>query len=230
MSSPSVTCIVPAYNAARFIGETIDSVLAQTFPVAEIIVVDDGSMDTTSAVVEGYSDTVRLIRQPNTGPAAARNNGIRNSSGDFIAFIDSDDLWTPDKLEIQMARFTERPELQVCFTHLINFRNLPGSILFRDGYEETDEWPLVHFIPSSMVARRNAFGVVGGFSEELRRAEDTEWYARMMMRGITYEVVETVLLYRRVHDRNLTMESPPGPEDVVRVLKIALDKRRAEGW
>lgn len=226
----AVSCIIPAYNSARFIDEAIESVLTQTVPVAEIIVVDDGSTDGTVQALARYGERVRVVRQSNAGPAAARNNGIRNSTGAFIAFLDSDDLWKPEKIEVQLARFDANPELQVCFADLFNFRTITPNAPFRDGYEEIAEWPRVPFSPCTLLARRAAFDTIGEFDETLRRGEDTEWFVRMMMRKVPYEVLKDVLLWRRVHDQNLTLESPPGPQDVIRVLKIALDRRRAEGW
>lgn len=230
MTDTSVSCIIPAYNAARFIDEAIESVLAQTVPVAEIIVVDDGSTDNTIELLSRYGSSVRVLTQQNAGPAAARNNGVRNSTGAFIAFLDSDDLWKAEKTEVQLSRFEQNPDLQVCFADLFNFRTITPNAPFRDGFEELVEWPRVPFSPCTLLARRSAFETIGEFDVSLRRGEDTEWFVRMMMRKVPYEVLKDVLLWRRVHDQNLTLESPPGPQDVIRVLKIALDRRRAEGW
>src|SRR5208283_5971540 len=93
---PRVSVIIPAYNAAATVARTIDSVFGQTFPDFEIICVDDGSNDATLSIVQQYSPRVRLIEQANSGPAAARNNGARNSCGDCLAFLDADDIWAPD--------------------------------------------------------------------------------------------------------------------------------------
>ncbi|MEO7997030.1 MAG: glycosyltransferase family A protein [Gemmatimonadaceae bacterium] len=230
MNGPTVSCILPAYNAARFIGEAIDSVLTQSIAVSDLIVVDDGSTDGTPDVVSRYGAPVRLLVQSNAGPASARNNGVRNSDSDFIAFLDADDLWTRDKIAIQLRQFEAKPALQVCFGDLFNFRTNDPNGAFRDGYTEVAEWPRVPFSPCTLLARRSAFTTIGDFDETLRRGEDTEWFVRMMMRKVPYEVLKDVLLWRRVHDQNLTLENPPGPQDVIRVLKIALDRRRAEGW
>ena len=230
MTTVSVSCIIPACNAIRFIDETIESVLSQTVGVAEIIVVDDGSTDGTPQSLGKYGDKVRLVRQQNAGPAAARNHGVRQSHGEFVAFLDADDLWTPNKVELQLARFAAKPALQICFADLFNFRTNTENAPFRDGYTEVTDWPRVHFSPCTLLARRTAFDTIGNFDEGLRRGEDTEWFVRMMMRKMPYDVLTDVLLWRRVHDSNLTLESPPGPQDVIRVLKIALDRRRAEGW
>ena len=116
-----ISCIVPAYNGERYLGQTIDSILGQTYRPIEVIVVDDGSTDRTADVAAGYGAPVRLISQPNAGPAAARNTGIEAARGVFLAFLDSDDLWHEEKLERQMQRFAARPELDYCVTHIRNF-------------------------------------------------------------------------------------------------------------
>lgn len=228
--SATVSCIIPAYNAARFIGETLESVFAQSVAMSEVLVVDDGSTDDTIPIVQQYGDAVRVIRQQNAGPAAARNNGVRQSSGDFIAFLDADDLWKREKTEVQLARFDANPGLQVCFADLFNFRTNTVNGAFRNGYAEVTDWPKVPFSPCTLLARRSAFETIGEFDETLRRGEDTEWFVRMMMKKVPYEVLKDVVLWRRVHDQNLTLESPPGPQDVIRVLKMVMDRRRAEGW
>ena len=106
-----VSVIIPAYRAERTIRRAIDSVLAQTAPAAEVIVVDDGSPDGQAEVVAGYGDRVRLIRNANGGAAAARNAGIEAATGDFVAFLDADDYWEPTKLQRQLAVFDRNPEL-----------------------------------------------------------------------------------------------------------------------
>jgi glycosyltransferase involved in cell wall biosynthesis len=109
MNSPVISCIVPVFNAERYLRETLDSVMGQTYRPLEIIVADDGSTDATASVVAAYGDRVRYLLQPNGGPAAARNLGLRAVSGEFVAFIDQDDLWNPEKLARQMARFQAHP-------------------------------------------------------------------------------------------------------------------------
>src|SRR5947209_13220762 len=101
----SVSVIIPTYNHGRFIADAIESVLAQTYPVSEIIVVDDGSTDETQEVVEKFGEKVRYIEQANAGVSAARNTGIENSDGDLVAFLDADDTWLPEKIEKQVAKF-----------------------------------------------------------------------------------------------------------------------------
>jgi glycosyltransferase involved in cell wall biosynthesis len=226
----SVSCLVPAYNAARFIEETLESILAQTRRPDEVIVVDDGSTDATCALVERFAPQVRLVRQANKGPSAARNLAVRESTGSHVAFLDADDLWKPEKLERQLLRFGERPELEISFSGLVNFRAASDDGAFRDGITADTTWPRVSISPCTMVAHRTVFATVGEFDEALRRGEDTEWFVRMMMRKVVYEVLPDELLWRRLHDRNLTLDAIPTQLDVVRMLKVALDRRRAEGW
>src|SRR5438045_2731868 len=114
---PDVSVVIPSYNRAHLIGETLDSVLAQDVPGMEILVVDDGSTDATEAVVLGrYGDRVRYVRQANGGPACARNTGIREASAPLIAFLDSDDLWSPGKLRKQLEMLRRDPSLGLVFT------------------------------------------------------------------------------------------------------------------
>src|SRR5579864_8774897 len=106
----AVTVIIPAYNGERFIRRAIDSVLQQTYPVTQIIVIDDGSTDATRAIVSEYTDRVTLIEQRNGGPAKARNAGLSAATGEFIAFLDADDWWEPVKIETQLSVLKVHPE------------------------------------------------------------------------------------------------------------------------
>src|ERR1044072_1794023 len=113
---PLVSVIIPTYNSARFLAESIQSVLGQSFRDFELIVIDDGSTDNTEAVVAAFPEALRYVKKANGGPAAARNFGIREARGDFIAFLDADDFWMSDKLALQVAHFNDHPEYGVVFT------------------------------------------------------------------------------------------------------------------
>lgn len=222
-SGTLVSCIIPVYNGERFLGAAVDSILAQTRQPVEIIIVDDGSTDGTPAVIARYGDRVRSIRQENAGPAAARNAGIGLATGGVIGFLDADDLWLPDKLAVQMAELTRSPETMVCLAGMTNFRDaaVPGG--------PVAEAPGGSFSPCTMLVRAAVFKQVGGFDPRLRAGEDTEWFCRVMMGGIRYTVLPDVLVRRRLHDRNLTRADPPSHAKLLGILKLALDKKRAEG-
>jgi glycosyltransferase involved in cell wall biosynthesis len=222
--TPSVSCIVPVYNGERFVVDAIRSIQHQTMPPSEIIVVNDGSTDDTDAVVRGLGDQVRYLSQENAGPASARNAGIAMASGDFICFLDADDLWHEDKQEIEFRRFAERPELEIVFAGMRN-------VAFDDESNfDPGRWPVIPISPCTMLARRTVFERIGVFDPKLRRGEDTEWYVRMMMRQVKYEVLPDIVLERRIHGHNLTSAHDSSPLDVVPLLKQVLDQRRREGW
>src|SRR5690242_13247080 len=123
-----VSVIIPTYNGTAFLRETIDSALAQTYPAVEVIVVDDGSTDDTAAVIAEYGDRIKGIAQANSGTSAARNTGIRASSGDYIAFLDHDDLWAPIKLARQMRVLRDHPELGMVYAGIRFFNHYTGQV------------------------------------------------------------------------------------------------------
>src|SRR5262245_50974266 len=116
---PEVSVVIPTFNAARFLCQAIDSVLSQTTRDYELLVVDDGSTDTTATIMQRYSGSLRYIRQSNGGVAAARNRGILESVGRYVAFLDADDTWHPKKLERQFAALAEHPQARACYTAYI---------------------------------------------------------------------------------------------------------------
>jgi glycosyltransferase involved in cell wall biosynthesis len=181
----SVSVVIPSYNYARFIREAVDSALAQTVPPLEIIVVDDGSTDNTLEVMAAYASDarVRYLRQENSGLSAARNAGIRAARGEFIALLDADDRWKPEKLSRQLDKFTEESVGLV----------YSGREVFDDkGVQDLNpadeskceralEWLTITtlFCPSSVIVRRRCFTERGGFDESLRKVEDREMWIRL---------------------------------------------------
>jgi glycosyltransferase involved in cell wall biosynthesis len=151
MQSPSVSVVIPAYNAAHFVVDAIRSALNQTYEISEIIVVDDGSSDNTCEVAASISGA-RVIRRANGGPGAARNTGVAAASGEWIAFLDSDDLWLPRKTEIQMSLVT--PEAGVIHSNRFD------SIYFGNLWHRQ-----VHVTPSGAIVRKQTLVEVGGFEE-----------------------------------------------------------------
>jgi cellulose synthase/poly-beta-1,6-N-acetylglucosamine synthase-like glycosyltransferase len=173
----TVSVIIPAYNAAATIAAAIESVLAQTCPAEEIIVVDDGSQDETSAVVERFGPVVRLVRQANAGCGQARNTGARESRGSWLAFLDADDLWRPTKLERQMPE-TADPQVAVVVCRV---RNNEGRLLGR-RLAFDDLWARNDAIVSSSLVRRSAFVQARGFWKE-RACEDYHLWLRLTADG-----------------------------------------------
>jgi glycosyltransferase involved in cell wall biosynthesis len=225
MKDARVTVMIGVYNGERYLGEAIDSVLAQTHPVHELIVVDDGSTDGSGAVAESYGPPVRCIHQERGGMAASRNRAIREASGDFFAFLDADDRFPPEKLERQLAVFEEDPELDVVYGHVTEFLSPDldeaARALLRAPNRDLP-WPT----PNLMLVRRDAFFRVGLFSTELKVGIGVDWYARASELGLKSAVPPVVVLERRLHAENNGIRERQFKPQYLHVLKAALDRRR----
>ena len=227
--SSLISCIVPVYNGEKYLGEAIESILKQSYGPIELIIADDGSTDGTGSIAARYSKQVRYLRQLNAGPAAARNLGMSAAEGEFVGFLDADDLWHFEKLDRQMARFRERPELAYCIAHVQNFW-IPELIeeekQFRDHRISK---ALPGYATGTLLARRDCFNAVGEFNTAIKHADDTEWFLRATEQGAVMELLPDVLLYRRLHYTNLSRVKASNSRDqYLRVLKSALDRRRRQ--
>ncbi|HEX8206071.1 MAG TPA: glycosyltransferase family A protein [Solirubrobacteraceae bacterium] len=211
----TVSVVVPVRDGARYLGEALESVAAQTLAAGEVIVVDDGSTDDSAAIAAAHG--ARVVRQPPLGPSAARNRGIEATGGDLVALLDADDRWLPDKLERQTATLRERDDVDVLFGHVRQFRapELGG------GMEE----PRPGVLFSTLIVRRRAFARAGLFDETWRAGELMDWLARARDAGLRDHVADDVVALRRVHATNLSRD-PEARRDYARVLKRAIDRRR----
>jgi glycosyltransferase involved in cell wall biosynthesis len=227
MSRPLITVVIGAYNAERYLAEAIESVLAQTYRNLELIVVDDGSTDRTGEIAQRYGDPVRCIRQENGGMAASRNRAIPEARGDYLAFLDADDRFPPDKLEQQLAVFEADPELDVVYGHVTEFLSPDldeaARALLR-APEHDVPWPT----PNLMLVKRDAFFRVGLFSTDLRVGIGVDWYARATELGLKSTVPPVVVLERRLHAENNGIRERQFKPQYLHVLKEALDRRRSE--
>jgi len=227
----NVSAIIPAYNHGRFIAEAIDSVLAQTLPPLEVIVVDDGSTDDTAAVLARYGGRIRVLRQQNAGVAAARNAGIAAARGDYLAVLDSDDAWFPRKLELQMARFAAQPELGLvhCGAEMIDAggRTLSTTTNGMEGRvaEAMLRMDREVIMPqgSSIVVPKRVTEEIGGYDERLPPSEDWDFCYRIAAR---YEIgyVREVLVRYRLHGGGIHMNIGR----MERAMMIAFEKAFAD--
>lgn len=222
MSAERVSCVVPVFDGERYLAEALESVFAQTHPAAEVIVVDDGSTDGTAGVIRGFGDRVIAASQRNAGPAAARNAGIARATGEFVSFLDSDDLWRPDRLERAIARFRARPELDFCVCHAENF---VSSELTRTPVAEP---PQPGYVAGGLVVRSAAFARLGPLDAARRHSDVVDWVLRARGAGAVDELLPDVLLRRRLHRGNLSQRAAVGSHDeFLAVVKAHLDRRRA---
>ena len=165
---PKVSVVIPAYNAARFIRQTLDSAAAQTFRDFEIIVVDDGSQDETAQIVESFGERVRLIRQPNGGVSKARNVGMEQARGEYIAFLDADDLWEKSKLEQQVALLDENEQIGLCYAAIERVDENLRSFEQKMAVTSADHCRTLllsgcYITCSTVMMRKRLFEQIGGF-------------------------------------------------------------------
>jgi glycosyltransferase involved in cell wall biosynthesis len=205
---PKVSVIIPAYNVEKYICETLDSVLGQTYSDYDVIVVDDGSTDQTASILKQYitkyPKKIRLIQKENAGPAKARNVGIRASNGEYIAFIDADDLWLPEKLENQVGYFEKQTEqVGMVYTNAKKF-DQQGIWTLPKRYrkEKVEGWIYKDLLKDNMIpnqsvmVRRSCFDEVGFFEESLDIIEDHDMWIRIAKKYEIAFLEETLSLYR----------------------------------
>jgi glycosyltransferase involved in cell wall biosynthesis len=224
----TVSAIIPTYNYGRFLREAIDSALAQTCPALEVIVVDDGSTDDTPQVLAGYGDRIRAIRQENAGVGTARNAGIAAARGEYLAFLDSDDIWRPRKLERDLARFEADPELGLVHCGVEAFDNtgktISVSLTGLEGWVAPDLLRLdrqVIAAPGSgtMVPKRVA-EEIGGFDARLQPSEDWDFCYRVAARYRVGFVPEVLVRYR-LHGSGIHLNIPRMENGMLMALEKA---------
>ncbi len=221
--TPLVTVVIPTYNYGAYVGQAIDSVLAQTYPAVEVVVVDDGSTDDTPARLAAYGGRIRVVRQENRGLSAARNAGIAAATGEYVALLDSDDAFHPRKLELQMRHLAANPAV-----------GLTGTRHFSDPARM---WPAVEgdpaarpvtldelvlrapFSPSSAVFRASCAAAVGGFDVTLRSVEDRDFWVRVAANA-PVAVVAAELTYYRVTPGGMSQN----PDRMEHFERVVLDK------
>jgi glycosyltransferase involved in cell wall biosynthesis len=226
--SALVTCIIPAFNGERFLAQAVESVLAQSWPAVEVLVIDDASTDATPEIADAFGDPVRRIRLPeNRGPAAARNRGLDEARGGWVAFLDADDRWLPRKLERQMERM---PDLDLCFTAYQNFWEDELADEAEAYRDHALSRPMRTFCISTLLARPDAFARTGRFDESRRFGENMPVFMAAHRMGLRVEVLPEVLAERRFHGDSLTREDPRRNRlDFLDILKDWRDGKRDPG-
>jgi hypothetical protein len=200
---PLVSVVVPTRDSGRFLAETLESVAAQTLANHEVVVVDAGSTDDTLEIAARHAKA-RVISQRSTGLSGGWNEGIAAARGELVAFLDSDDLWHPRKLELQAAYLAGHPDVELVATRMRFFLS-PGEVLppayLRPGLLDTDHASL---FPGNILVRTRLFGVVGRFDSSLAIAGDMDWFARIQDRQIATHVLPETLYFKRLHAGNLS--------------------------
>ena len=221
-----VSAIIPTYNYGKFVTEAVESALAQTYEPLEVIVVDDGSTDNTKQILEPYMSRIRYIYQKNQGLSAARNTGIAAARGEFIAFLDSDDLWHSRKTEVQVRYLQENPHVALAAGVAVPDLGHGWPEIHSDRMEATlvsfaDVFLKTRFGPSSVIASKQVFCTVGNFSTELRSAEDRDMWIRVASQ---YQMarIDLPLWFYRIHGNSMSKNAAQMEINIRRMLKNAI--------
>ena len=222
---PLVSVIIPVYNGARYLRAALESVFGQTYRPFEVIVVDDGSADNSGDIAHSFSE-VRYIRQANQGVAAARNNGIEAARGEFFAFLDQDDLWTSEKLKLQIAHMQSHPEVSYTLTQQQFFLE-PGETIPTWFRKELLSEVHTGWVLGTLVVRRAAFEQIGNFATGYSAASDGDWFFRAKAAAVPMAVVPELLLLKRIHGANESARAKEILSELRKVVKSSLDRQRA---
>ena len=225
VENPLVSVIIPVYNGARYLGAALESVFAQTYREFEVIVVDDGSTDESGVIAQGFPD-VRYLQQTNQGVAAARNHGLEAARGEFFAFLDQDDLWTPDKLKLQVEYLLSHPDVGYTLTQQKYFLD-PGGTL--PAWFRKELFDSVHtgWVLGTLVVRRTIFEQIGNFATGYSAANDSDWFFRAKAAAIPMAVMPELLLLKRIHDANDSARAKEILSELLKVVKTSLNRQRS---
>lgn len=223
---PCVSVIIPVFNGERYLAEALASVEAQTRPADEILVVNDGSTDRTpQRLAECAGPRLRALHRAHSGIAATRNAGVAQARGEWIAFLDADDLWMPEKLSLQLAAVGQHPGAQIILGGLEQFVSPELTAAERAALAIPHPQSNAPHC-GTMLAHRDLFRRVGLFDETLRVGEFIDWFARAREAGEAVLMLPQMLMRRRRHLANSTRQPGAGLTDLARLLKHSLDRRR----
>jgi glycosyltransferase involved in cell wall biosynthesis len=222
----TVSVVIPAYNRENYVAEAIRSALGQTYPVGEIIVVDDGSTDGTGDIARSFGGLVRCQTQGHLGISRARNAGIAAAQGEFIALLDSDDLWLPQKLERQVRHLEAHPETEMVFGQMQAFIS-PELEATYGRKIDTSIVPVAN--ASTVLLRKKTFARIGSFHHEKDGAEFIDWYSRAQDLGVTSFILPELVTRRRIHLNHSVRNRVRSHSSYAQVLKSILEYRRTVG-
>ena len=222
LTSRDVSVVLTVFNNAATIGEAIDSLLGQTHPPGEVLVVDDGSTDGSGDVARSFGSPVRVVRQENRGISASRNRGVAETSGALIASVDADDRWALNKLERQLPLLA--PDIEAVGCLVAQVRDADWQAIVYDG--STPTTVLRGPLWQTLLIRREAFERVGEFDTRYRIAEQVDWWTRAQDVGLRLVTVDEPLVYRRLHAENHGIRQQAHRAEYAHAVHAALKRRR----
>lgn len=226
MPEPTVSALILVHDGERHLGEAIESVLAQTRPVDELIVVDHDSSDRSAAIARGFGGIVRVVEDTRPGIGHARNTAVSEASGDYLAFLDHDDLWEPRKTELQLAGFAINPGVDLVFGHMVQFADdLDPQLAARLDISDRPQ-PGLHL--GTLMATRSVWRRVGWWEGEEEASDGLVWFIRANQLGLRRLMLPDVVTRRRIHGSNQSFANHDDRVEWARALKASLDERRGE--
>lgn len=223
----TISVIIPVFNGARYIAAALDSVFNQNYNNIEVIVVNDGSTDNSENIIKSYD--IRYLKQENLGVAVARNNGIKLSKGEFLAFLDQDDVWQPDKLSLQYNQFLDQKNLGYVLSHQI--LHLENDFAKPNWLKsEQLNQPIIGYLPSTLMIKTEIFKKIGYFNEKFDVGSDSEWFFRAKDLSIESKIMPEVLVHRLIHSNNQSHSVGDSHIELLRIVKQALERKRLKSY
>jgi glycosyltransferase involved in cell wall biosynthesis len=225
LAEPLVTAAIPVRDGEAYLAEAIESVLSQTRPSDQLIVVDNGSTDRSAEIAAGFGSRVEIVNEPRPGIGAARNAALRAARGDFLAFLDADDVWNAEKTALQLAAFEAEPGLQLAFGHVRQFVSPDLAVEEAEGIRvPTAPQPGLYL--GAMLARREAIEAIGPWPEDVRVSDGLSFLLRARELGLAQAMLAETVTLRRVHGANHSIHNRDERGEFARHLKRSLDRRR----
>ena len=244
LATPQISVIIPAYNCDRYIGQAVESILNQTYPADEIIIIDDGSQDNTRQVLQPYSNYIHYVYQENQGVSVARNHGLKLARGEFIVFLDADDIFLPNKLATQLAVFQAKPQLGLVQSGWRRVNQQGETLMDATPWDYVPELNLENWLRwkplgtmGTLMFRREWLLKIDGFEPGLAHAEDVDLILRMVLLGCESAWLQQSTVCYRQHDRNTMRDGVSQAKSINYVLdkffnlsNIPLEIRLIENW
>ncbi|MCH8245132.1 MAG: glycosyltransferase family 2 protein [Bacteroidetes bacterium] len=228
MENPSVVSVViPVHNGAKYLKQAVESVRCQRWPNLEILIVDDGSTDDTADVARSLGASIQLISQEQSGAAVARNRGVAEAQGKWLAFLDADDLWTESKLELQINTLQSNPSIDIVFGHVVQFI-CPTLSVKEKALLACPPDAVPGFHPGTMLLEKATFLNIGEFDTQWDVGEFVDWYAKAIEMGVKSTMLTDILMKRRLHNTNQGIYKRDSySRDYLRILRASLLRRRS---
>jgi glycosyltransferase involved in cell wall biosynthesis len=223
-----VSVVIPVHDGEKYLADAVRSALAQRYRPIEVLIIDDGSTDRSAEIATSFGAPVRVHRQANQGIGGALNTGVALARGELFAFLDGDDLWTEDKLDVQMAALASEPTLEAVLGQVVHFfgPELPAATRARIVLPPSTGPGHLH---GALLIRRAAFARIGAFRMDLRVGQFVDWFARAREAGLRTRMLPDLVLRRRVHPGSMSLSDSSHRSDFARVARGALERRRARG-